>query len=305
MFKYLFTFIALFIVGCASTSSLPENCEIRVDGQCYMTQEAACTAAGCPDHCTLLETYPSQVQCNQDAATMPDPSQTVAYAKPVLFVVSGHTALGDTGEKTGYFLSEVSHPWHVLKNAGIGVAFVSPAGGAVEMDPKSHDLEDPINVQFLASDEAKFLTSTLKPEDVDPSQFSAIFYAGGHGAMWDFPGNEKLANLAATIYENDGVVAAVCHGPAGLIDIKLADGSYLVAGKKVAAFTNEEEEAVKLTGTVPFLLATKLKERGAIHVPGKNWEANVVVDQRLVTGQNPASASQVGEELVELIKVER
>jgi putative intracellular protease/amidase len=304
MFKYLLTFIALFIVGCASTSSLPDNCEIRVDGQCYMTQEAACAAAGCPDHCLILETYPGQVECQVDA-TLAAQNPAAVYAKPVLFVVSGHTALGDTGEKTGYFLSEVAHPWHVLKNAGIGVVFVSPAGGAVEMDPKSHDLKDPINVEFLASDAAKFLTSTLKPEDVDPSQFSAIFYAGGHGAMWDFPGNEKLASLAAIIYENGGVVAAVCHGPAGLIDIKLADGSYLVAGKKVAAFTNEEEEAVKLTGTVPFLLATKLTERGAIHVPGKNWEANVVVDQRLVTGQNPASASQVGEELVELIKVER
>jgi len=304
MFKYLFTFIALFIVGCASTSSVPENCEIRVDGQCYLSQEAACAAAGCPDDCIILQTYPGQVECGQPT-TVPDPNPEVAYAKPVLFVVSGHTALGDTGKKTGYFLSEVAHPWHVLKNAGISVAFVSPAGGPVEMDPKSNDLKDPINVEFLASDDAKFLTSTMKPEDVDPSQFSAIFYAGGHGAMWDFPGNEKLASLAATIYENEGVVAAVCHGPAGLVDIKLADGSYLVAGKKVAAFTNEEEEAVQLTGTVPFLLATKLTERGAIHVPGKNFEANVVVDQRVITGQNPASASQVGEELVELIKIER
>ncbi|MEZ4459206.1 MAG: AgmX/PglI C-terminal domain-containing protein [bacterium] len=300
--RFALLLLALMMFGCAG-NTVAQNCEIKYDGQCYTDAKSACTAAGCPDDCLILETYPGQVSCQPktDAKTT-DADKPVSSTKPVLFVVSGHTELGNTGKKTGYFLSEVAHPWHVLTKAGVGVSFVSPNGGAVEMDPKSNDLEDPINVEFLASDDAKKLANTMKPADVDATQFSAIFYAGGHGAMWDFPSNPKLAETAATIYENGGVVAAVCHGPAGLVDIKLSDGTFLVAGKKVAAFTNEEEAAVELTNTVPFLLADKLKERGAIHVPAENFEANVVVDARLVTGQNPASATGVGEKILEIVQ---
>lgn len=298
----LYVIFALMTFGCAG-KTVTENCEITHEGQCYSEAKSACAAAGCPDDCVLLETYPAQVSCETKTADATvNPDQPVSSAKPVLFVVSGHTELGDTGKKTGYFLSEVAHPWHVLSQAGVGVRFVSPSGGAVEMDPKSNDLEDPINVEFLASPDAKKLNKTMKPSDVNPADFSAIFYAGGHGAMWDFPNNAELAQAAATIYENGGVVAAVCHGPAGLVDIKLSDGSYLVAGKKLAAFTNAEEDAVELTSVVPFLLADKLTERGAIHVPAKNFEAHVVVDERLVTGQNPASATGVGEKILELIR---
>ena len=300
--KYVLTIFAMLTIGCAG-NSIPENCEIKFEDQCYRDAKSACTAAGCPDNCLILETYPGQVSCQpEDAALSPDANRPVSSTKPVLFVVSGHTELGNTGKKTGYFLSEVAHPWHVLTSAGVGVSFVSPNGGAVEMDPKSNNLDDPINVAFLASPDAKSLANTMKPEDIDPNQFSAIFYAGGHGAMWDFPSNTQLAEAASKIYENGGVVAAVCHGPAGLVDIKLRDGTYLVAGKKVAAFTNDEEAAVELTSTVPFLLADKLKARGAIHVPASNFEANVVVDERLVTGQNPASATGVGEQILALIQ---
>lgn len=298
----LYVIFALMTFGCAG-KTVTENCEITHEGQCYSEAKSACAAAGCPDDCVLLETYPAQVSCETKTADATvNPDQPVSSTKPVLFVVSGHTELGDTGKKTGYFLSEVAHPWHVLTQAGVGIEFVSPSGGAVEIDPKSNDLEDPINVEFLASPDAKVLNNTMKPSEVNPADFSAIFYAGGHGAMWDFPNNAELARAAATIYENGGVVAAVCHGPAGLVDIKLSDGSYLVAGKKLAAFTNAEEDAVELTSVVPFLLANKLTERGAIHVPAKNFEAHVVVDERLVTGQNPASATGVGEKILELIR---
>lgn len=242
------------------------------------------------------------------ACSTASPDEEVAVDEPttrgaVMFVVSGHTDLGETGVETGFFLSEVAHPWRVLTDAGYTVDFVSPAGGKVQMDPKSHDLDDPINVAFLASADAKELTGTLKPEAVDPTQYSAIFYAGGHGAMWDFPGSEALAGLAAQIWDNGGVVAAVCHGPAGLVNIKLADGSYLVDGKRLTAFTNAEEAAVKLTDTVPFLLATTLEERGATHVPAPNFAEHVVVDGRLVTGQNPASATEVGRSIVKLLSL--
>lgn len=119
--------------------------------------------------------------------------------------------------------------------------------------------------------------------------------------MWDFPNDERLAGIAAAIYEQGGVVGAVCHGPAGLLNIKLSDGSYLVAGKTVAGFTNEEEAAVGLSEVVPFLLASQLSDRGAIHTKAENFQAHVVVSDRLVTGQNPASAKGVGVEMVKLM----
>jgi putative intracellular protease/amidase len=191
----------------------------------------------------------------------------------------------------------------VVTEAGFTVEFVSPKGGKVEMDPKSHNLEDPINSAFLADPRnVQALENTKAPGDIRPSDYSAIYFAGGHGAMWDFAGNQVLADVASTIWQAGGVVAAVCHGPAGLVDITLPDGSYLVAGKRVAAFTNEEEAAVELTEVMPFLLATKLEERGAIHVPGPNFQEQVVVDDRLVTGQNPASAQAAGTAIVELLR---
>ena len=120
--------------------------------------------------------------------------------------------------------------------------------------------------------------------------------------MWDFPDDPALAHLAARIYESGGVVGAVCHGPAALVNLKLSDGQYLIKGKQVAAFTDEEERAANLDGVVPFLLATTLQLRGAIHVAAPNWQTNVIVDERLVTGQNPASAEGVGREIARLLK---
>ncbi len=270
-----------------------------------MHAKDACAAAGCEDDCIILESYPGQVECTKNATEPGDDADKSVSNKPqkhVLFVVSGHTELGDTGKKTGYFLSEVTHPWHVITEAGFTVDFVSPKGGAVEMDPKSNKLDDPINKQFMDDPKnVEALATTMSPGDIDPSMYSAIYFAGGHGAMWDFPNNAQLADAAAKIYEAGGVVAAVCHGPAGLVNIKLSNGEYLVKGKKVAAFTNSEEAAVELTDTVPFLLETKLVERGATHVPAADFQEQVVVDQRLVTGQNPASATGAGKAIVELL----
>jgi putative intracellular protease/amidase len=127
-------------------------------------------------------------------------------------------------------------------------------------------------------------------------------FTGGHGTMWDFPNSKALKEVTKKIYEKGGVVAAVCHGPAALINVKLSNGKYLVSGKKIAAFTNEEEEIVKLTKQMPFLLESKLIERGASFQSTKAWQEKVVVDQRVVTGQNPASASRLGEEVVKLLK---
>ena len=218
----------------------------------------------------------------------------------ILFVVTSHSEKGNTGEKTGYYLSEVSHPWDVLENAGYEIDFVSPKGGDAPVDEV--DLSDPVNKKFW-EDEVyrKKVKNTLKPSQINPDDYVAIHFAGGHGTMWDFPDNKEIAKIASDIYENNGYVSAVCHGPAGLINIKLSNGKYLVDGKKVNAFTNEEENAVGLTNEVPFLLETKLIERGAIFEKSGLWETHVVVDQRLITGQNPASSKKVGEELLKAL----
>jgi putative intracellular protease/amidase len=219
----------------------------------------------------------------------------------VLFVLTSHDTLGSTEKETGFYLSEVSHPYAVFEKANIEIEFVSPRGGKAPMI--GIDLEDPINKAFLddATNVAK-VENTLIPAQVNPIRYDAIFYAGGHGTMWDFPNNEQLDRIAAAIYENGGVVGAVCHGPAGLVNIKLSDGAYLVDGKTVSSFTNEEEDAVGLSDVVPFLLESTLVERGAAHTKAPNFQPHVVVSDRLVTGQNPASATGVGERMTELLQ---
>ena len=180
----------------------------------------------------------------------------------ILFVVTSHGELGDTGKKTGYFLSEVTHPWSVLSPT-FDIDVVSPKGGRPPVD--GFNLDDPINRKFWDDPEWQDkMSATKTPEEIDPSQYVAIFYAGGHGAMWDFPDNAKLAEIASKIYENGGYVSAVCHGPAGLLNIKLTGGDLLVKGRKLDSFTNAEEELNGTAKIVPFLLQTALEERGAI-----------------------------------------
>ncbi|MFY7666850.1 type 1 glutamine amidotransferase domain-containing protein [Flavobacterium sp.] len=221
--------------------------------------------------------------------------------KKILFVVTSHDKLGETGESTGYYLGEVSHPWAVLTAAGYEIDFVSPLGG----NPKyyGNNPEDAVNQQFLADEKyQKKIQNTLTPEQVRAEDYAVILYAGGHGTMWDFPDNAALGKIAQEIYENNGIVSAVCHGPAGLVNIKLSNGKYLVDGKKINAFTNEEEAAVKLENVVPFSLETKLIERGAKFEKSGLWQTHVAVDARVVTGQNPQSAHAVGEAVLTELK---
>jgi len=223
--------------------------------------------------------------------------KSIHMKKKILFVVTSHDKKGDTGESTGYYLGEVSHPWEVLHRAGYDIDFVSPKGGTPPVD--GFDLKDPVNKEFWENKEYKNkIDHSLKPSEVKPSDYSAIFYAGGHGAMWDLADNTELASIASKIYENRGIVAGVCHGPAGLVNIKLKDGKYLVDGKKINAFTNEEESEVKLTNVVPFLLEDQLKARGAKFEKSGLWQTHVVTDQRVITGQNPQSAKAVGEAIL-------
>jgi putative intracellular protease/amidase len=248
--------------------------------------------------CTIL------IQSNQ-ARAQSNVSQvkSTKTMKKILFVVSSHDKKGSTGQPTGYYLSEVSHAWEVLKNAGYEIDFVSPKGGKAPVD--GLNLNDATNKAFWEDKVYRNkVENTMKPSDVHPSDYQAIYYAGGHGTMWDFPENRAIADIATQIYENNGVIGAVCHGPAGLVNIKLSNGKYLVDGKRVNAFTNEEEAAAKLDTVVPFLLESKLIERGATFEKSGLWQPHVTVDGRLVTGQNPASAKLVGEQVVsELEKI--
>ncbi|MGE8552739.1 MAG: type 1 glutamine amidotransferase domain-containing protein [Chryseobacterium jejuense] len=223
--------------------------------------------------------------------------KSIDMKKKILFVVTSHDKKGSTGEDTGYYLGEVSHPWEVLHKAGYEIDFVSPKGGTPPVD--GFDLKDPVNKEFWENKEYKNkIDHSLTPSQVNPKEYSTIFYAGGHGAMWDLADNKELSDIASIIYENGGIVAGVCHGPAGLVNIKLNNGKYLVDGKKINAFTNEEESAVKLTDVVPFLLENKLKERGAKFEKSGLWQNHVVTDQRVITGQNPQSAKSVGEAIL-------
>lgn len=222
--------------------------------------------------------------------------------KKVLLVVTNHDKLGTTGKKTGYYLPEVTHPYYKFKEAGFEVVFASPKGGLAPLDPTSLDLKDKYNKKFYQNKKLmKQLENTVSLGDVNSDDFNAIVFAGGHGTMWDFPNSNSLNNVAQDIYKNGGVVAAVCHGPAALVNLKDKKGNFLINGKKVTGFTNKEEEIAQLTKVVPFLLEDKMKKRGATFVQAGAWQEKVVVDQRIVTGQNPQSAGKLGEEIVKII----
>ena len=232
------------------------------------------------------------------------PKDVSVSKKPILLVLTNHGKLGDTGKPTGFFLSEAAHPWKVFKAAGYTVEIASPAGGFAPLDPKSDDLTDPANQTFWDANGkevngVKGVSETLDLSKLKPETYAAVFYAGGHGAMWDFAESEAVQKFTANVYENGGSVGAVCHGPAALAKVTLSDGSPLVKGKKVAIFTNAEEAAVELTSTVPFLLQDSLNAAGASSIVGENFKENAVRDGRLVTGQNPASATLAAKLLVE------
>ena len=224
----------------------------------------------------------------------------ITTMKKILLVLTSQDTLGETGEPTGYNVAEASHPWKVFRDAGYFVDFASIAGGQPPQDEVQQD--DPVQVEFTQDETAKAsLYNTPKVSVVDPSQYDAVYLVGGHGTMWDFTGNADLQKLVASVYDDGGVVGAVCHGPSGLVDVELSNGISLLSGRKVAAFTNAEEEAVGRQDTVPYLLQDKLEEQGATVKVAENWEENVQVDERLVTGQNPQSAAGVAKEMTKLL----
>ncbi|WP_312979914.1 SDR family NAD(P)-dependent oxidoreductase [Corynebacterium sp.] len=206
-----------------------------------------------------------------------------------LLVLTSHDDLGGL-RSTGYYVGEAAEPWKVFTDAGGTVDIVSIAGGHPPEDGR--DDADPVQQAFLGNPRsARQLRHTRSMSDVDPDTYDIVFFVGGHGTMWDFPRCPDVIRVGRAVYEAGGVVAAVCHGPAALVNLTLSDGTPLVAGKRLTSFTNSEEAAVGLTSTVPFLLADALAAAGATHTPGEDFTENVVADGRLVTGQNPQSAA--------------
>lgn len=223
----------------------------------------------------------------------------------VLIVLTSHDQLGNTGKKTGFWLEEFAAPYYVLKDAGVAITLASPKGGQPPLDPKSDLPENQTRLteRFRTDTAAQAeLASTKKLADVSADDFDAVFYPGGHGPMWDMSENATSIALIEAFVKAGKPVAAVCHAPVALVNVRGKDGEYLVKGKRVTGFTNEEEEAVNLTAVVPFLLEDRLKERGGVYSKAANWVPYVQVDGKLVTGQNPASSGSGAEVLLKLLR---
>lgn len=224
----------------------------------------------------------------------------------ILFIVTSHAMIGHGGEPTGVWFEELSTPYYAFVDKGYSVRLASIDGGEIPIDPRSQqeDGSNPPSVERFLKDKVAMdkLHHSAAIENIDPSNFAAIFLPGGHGTMWDFSKSEVLASIVSDTLEDGRIVAAVCHGPAGLINAKDKEGNPVVKGKTIAAFTNEEEEAVGLTEKVPFLLESRLRELGANIQQAPKFEAIAVRDGNLITGQNPASSEKVAELVIEALK---
>lgn len=221
--------------------------------------------------------------------------------KKVVFVLTSHEDLGNTGEKTGFWIEEFAAPYYTLKDKGVEITLASPKGGQPPIDPKSasDDFATPATKRFDTDKETQaILANTVKLEDIQQADYDAIFYPGGHGPLWDLAEDKNSIALIESFYTNNKPVAAVCHAPAVFKNTKGADGKPLVNGKKVTGFTNSEEEAVQLTSIVPFLVEDMLKNNGGIYSKGQDWAPYALEDGLLITGQNPASSELVAEMLL-------
>jgi putative intracellular protease/amidase len=219
----------------------------------------------------------------------------------VLFVLTSHDKLGDTGEKTGFWVEEFAAPYYLLKDKGIEITLASPKGGQPPIDPSSDKPEAQTSAteRFHKDEETKeVLSKTVKLENVNQADYDAVFYPGGHGPLWDLAEDKNSIALIEDFIKNDKIVAAVCHAPAIFKHTKNTDGTPLVNGKKVTGFTNTEEDAVQLTSIVPFLVEDMLKENGGIYSKGDDWAPYVLEDGLLITGQNPASSELAAEILL-------
>ncbi|WP_336999006.1 type 1 glutamine amidotransferase domain-containing protein [Pantoea agglomerans] len=219
----------------------------------------------------------------------------------ILMVLTSHDELGTTGKKTGFWLEELAAPYYAFLDAGAEITLASPKGGQPPLDPKSDEPDSQTNEtrRFHADSAAQaVLASTVKLDTVDQEAFDAVFYPGGHGPLWDLANDKHSISLIEQTLQAGKPVALVCHAPGVLRDVKTADGTPLVKGKKVTGFTNSEEEGVGLTEVVPFLVEDVLKQNGGLYSRGDDWQSYTVQDGLLITGQNPGSSAETAKVLL-------
>ncbi|MCA1188143.1 MULTISPECIES: type 1 glutamine amidotransferase domain-containing protein [unclassified Saccharopolyspora] len=222
----------------------------------------------------------------------------------VLIVLTSHDRLGDTGNKTGFWLEELAAPYYRLKEAGAELVLASPQGGEPPLDPNSGapDAQTDATRRFEADPEATAaLRSTVRLDSVSADDFDAVFYPGGHGPLWDLAEDQDSIRLIQDVLRAGKPVALVCHAPGVLRHVADPAGSPLVRGKRVTGFTNSEEAAVQLTEVVPFLVEDELKSLGSDYSQGPDWSSYVLRDGLLITGQNPASSAAAADDLVALL----
>jgi putative intracellular protease/amidase len=221
----------------------------------------------------------------------------------IVMVLTSHDQLGNTGRKTGFWLEEFAAPYFVFSDAGVQLTLASPKGGQPPVDPKSDLSENqtPAMARFKQDQAAqKALSQTVKLADVKAADYDTVFYVGGHGPMWDLAESPVSIALLESFYNSGKVIALVCHSP-GVLRHVTYKGEPLVKGKHVTGFTNGEEEEVRLTKVVPFLVEDELMRLGAIFEKVADWQPFSIVDGRLVTGQNPASSTSAAQALLKLV----
>lgn len=223
----------------------------------------------------------------------------------VLIVLTSHDQLGDTGEKTGFWLEEFAAPYYRLLDAGAELTLASPAGGQPPLDPKSSqpDAQTDATRRFDADAEAQAtLASTTRLSEINAQHYDGVFYPGGHGPLWDLANDKHSIALIETFVQQGKPVAAVCHAPAVLVNASAQNGEALVKGREVTGFSNSEEAAVGLTDVVPFLLEDRLQSLGGAYSAGEDWHPHAVVDGLLITGQNPGSSEITADHLIAVLQ---
>ncbi len=221
--------------------------------------------------------------------------------KKVLFVLTSHSELGDTGQKTGFWVEEFAAPYYHLVDNGVVVTLSSPKGGMPPIDPKSNalDSQTPSTIRYNEDDALQQkISKTIMLNEVEAADYDAVFYPGGHGPLWDLSEDKTSVALIERFYEQEKPIAAVCHAPIVFKDVKTKEENPLVQGKKVTSFTNSEEKAIELDKIVPFLVEDELKAKGGVFSNGDDWKDYAVADGNLITGQNPASSISVAKLLL-------
>jgi len=229
-------------------------------------------------------------------------------SKKILMVLTSHAELGNTGNKTGFWIEEFAAPYYIFKDAGVEITLASPAGGQPPIDPNSdtEDFQSDSTRRFEKDSDAQLQLKNSKVlASINAADYDAVFYPGGHGPLWDLTENSDSISLIEAFLAANKPVAAVCHATAALLNVKTSGGQFMVKDKVISGFTNSEEEAVQLTDVVPFLLEDELVKRGAEYQKGADWAAFAVQDGLIISGQNPASSELVAEKLMKQLATQK